>query len=400
MDTEVQFKEGEYCSVCDTLRSLHGPCQHQKNHKNSSIQKEQQVESLSKSEFIDWVADRFIHVHKEDSNFDFIIGLRAHADWLRIQEKKEPPADTLSNIQREVGIWSEQQFGTDNLSKNPEFKDEKLRDLPSLLGMIEEVGELVAPIVKLHQGRFKGTVNKAREDIKDALGDMLIFMCDFAYRNDINLSDILRQTWDKVKNRKQSSWNEDKAKENQDQTELLAMSMGKLDDEIYRCRTCGKDVMYNAVRGAWVHSFDRTMMCHKADGKNHTFSNIVPVAQPSKQQTGQGWAETVDSADEGMLVVETEQEIDEPNIGGLPIAEIQTQFDVCKCCGGKVFKEYNKPWKHIDKADNHIPTPTESIGFNVARQIAGWLDGQMRTQAEKLIDQQERKAKFIKALGE
>ncbi len=117
----------------------------------------------------------------------------------------------LTEVQKEIGEWATQ-FG-DNESKDPRYDGVALKSLPPLLGIMEEVGELVAPIVKRHQGRGFEDVEEYTAQVRDSLADLLIFACDFANREGIDLAEVLEATWAIVRNRKQKTWIEDKAKE-------------------------------------------------------------------------------------------------------------------------------------------------------------------------------------------
>lgn len=114
-------------------------------------------------------------------------------------------------IQLEIGQWSRGNFGTENRSA---LNGQCLEELPSLLGMMEEVGELTAVVVKSHQGRKYHDHPETRKNlIVDALADLDVFRCDFGYRSGVWLMDALRKTWDTVKQRSKSSWEQDKQKE-------------------------------------------------------------------------------------------------------------------------------------------------------------------------------------------
>lgn len=63
-------------------------------------------------------------------------------------------------------------------------------DISSLLGVIEEVGELA----------YGCATNNPREII-DAIGDIQVYLFDFAARNGYDAEDILLKTWAKVKER-------------------------------------------------------------------------------------------------------------------------------------------------------------------------------------------------------
>lgn len=123
--------------------------------------------------------------------------------------------NVLARVQREVAEWA-QQFG-DNPSHHPDYDGVKLFSIPPFLGMVEEIGEMAGPMAKLHQGRkFHNGPEEFAEykaRLRDGLADLLIFACDFARREGIDLSEALDRTWETVKQRRQASWEADKAKE-------------------------------------------------------------------------------------------------------------------------------------------------------------------------------------------
>lgn len=92
----------------------------------------------------------------------------------------------IKEIQNEVGEWSNKNFGIQESWK-------------PLLGIGEELGELNHAYLKRAQGIRKNEDHDAA--IKDAIADMFIYMCDFCYRQDIDLEDTIIKTWDQVKQR-------------------------------------------------------------------------------------------------------------------------------------------------------------------------------------------------------
>jgi NTP pyrophosphatase (non-canonical NTP hydrolase) len=121
---------------------------------------------------------------------------------------------TLDQIQREIGEWATEQFG-DNVSKDRSSIsfNHPLGSIPSLLGIVEEVGELCRAVARRHQGRGYEDIREHREAKEDALADMLVFTCDYANREAIQLNEVLDRVWTKVCKRRQESWAKDKAKE-------------------------------------------------------------------------------------------------------------------------------------------------------------------------------------------
>jgi NTP pyrophosphatase (non-canonical NTP hydrolase) len=102
----------------------------------------------------------------------------------------------LSQIQEQVGTWARRNFGIDGGygRKAPPSSWQ------SLLGMVEEVGELAHAYLKRAQG-IRGTTAEHDAAIRDAIGDILIYMLDFASLEGLNVSRILNDTWEKVSQR-------------------------------------------------------------------------------------------------------------------------------------------------------------------------------------------------------
>lgn len=85
----------------------------------------------------------------------------------------------ISDIQKEVGEWSRFNFGNQATSKmtvSPSGLPE-LGKLAPLMGMAEEIGELV----EAHQ-------DDSLVEIRDALGDIAIYLCDYGCRSGVSLS--------------------------------------------------------------------------------------------------------------------------------------------------------------------------------------------------------------------
>lgn len=102
---------------------------------------------------------------------------------------------TLYELQQEISDWSQANFGI-NESKQT---GQQLDSLCPLLGVVEEVGELSHVVLKRHQGiRCYDDDVKYTQERNDALADIMIYLCDFAAREGVNLSQIINETWEKV----------------------------------------------------------------------------------------------------------------------------------------------------------------------------------------------------------
>jgi len=70
----------------------------------------------------------------------------------------------------------------------------------SLLGMMEELGELAHSHLKMEQG-IRGSVDKHRRAAADALGDLAIYMAHYCHKNGYNLKGAVADAWEIVSKR-------------------------------------------------------------------------------------------------------------------------------------------------------------------------------------------------------
>ncbi len=96
----------------------------------------------------------------------------------------------LRKIQEEHKEWLEQNFGYE-------------KPWQALLGVVEEVGELAHSHLKEDQGIRVDEDHL--EKIKDAIGDIVIYLISYCNRRDLDFQDIVVETWDIVKKR---NWKE------------------------------------------------------------------------------------------------------------------------------------------------------------------------------------------------
>lgn len=68
-----------------------------------------------------------------------------------------------------------------------------------LLGLMEELGEITHAYLKLHQGIRVSEDHL--ESMRDGVGDVVIFLADFATAMGFDLEDCVTETWAKVKRR-------------------------------------------------------------------------------------------------------------------------------------------------------------------------------------------------------
>lgn len=90
-------------------------------------------------------------------------------------------------IQKEHKKWELDNFGTGSSHQ-------------SLLGIMEELGELCHAYLKREQ-KIRGTEEVHIEEIKDAIGDIVIFLIGFCNRENLDFQSIVADTWEEVKNR-------------------------------------------------------------------------------------------------------------------------------------------------------------------------------------------------------
>lgn len=93
----------------------------------------------------------------------------------------------LDELQAEVFAWQTKNFGEQE-SEN------------SLLGCVEEVGELCHAVLKQRQG-IRGTPEEHVEAAKDSIGDLMIFLLNYCSGRGWSLEEILLGTWAEVSKR-------------------------------------------------------------------------------------------------------------------------------------------------------------------------------------------------------
>ncbi len=94
----------------------------------------------------------------------------------------------IEQLQREVGIWTRKNFG----------------DAPSIRALVkvmEELGELAGGYI----GRIEHRKGKPPADceskVKDAVADVLIALCVFCERENIDLNEMVERVWTEVSQR-------------------------------------------------------------------------------------------------------------------------------------------------------------------------------------------------------
>ena len=99
----------------------------------------------------------------------------------------------LSKLQDEVSEWTAYNFPC-----QPSYYP--------LLGAVGELGELAHATLKEKQG-IRGTKEEHEAAAKDAVADVIIYLAHYCDIRDWDMGQVVRETWEKVKNR---DWQKDK----------------------------------------------------------------------------------------------------------------------------------------------------------------------------------------------
>jgi len=101
-----------------------------------------------------------------------------------VNEKLRLP---IQVIQEESGYWRSHNFPGATASQQ-------------LLGAVEEMGELAHAFLKREQG-IRGTDEEHAAAIKDAVGDVLVYLMGFCDTQGLQILDCVNDAWDEVKDR-------------------------------------------------------------------------------------------------------------------------------------------------------------------------------------------------------
>ena len=95
----------------------------------------------------------------------------------------------LKELQKLATDWSKKNFG-------PHYGS----GYRNLLGLSEEVGELCHAQLKGEQG-IRHTPEEILKMKKDAVGDIIIFLCNYCDSQDISIDECAELAWEEIKNR-------------------------------------------------------------------------------------------------------------------------------------------------------------------------------------------------------
>lgn len=96
---------------------------------------------------------------------------------------------TISRYQQEHDEW---------VRKNFPMSIGKPED--ALLGLVEEVGELAHASLKQRQN-IRGTFEQHEADMRDAVGDIFVYLCSYCNAKGWSLAQIVEDVWSAVKQR-------------------------------------------------------------------------------------------------------------------------------------------------------------------------------------------------------
>ena len=102
----------------------------------------------------------------------------------------------LELFQEQVARWSVENFGHQPLYR-------------ALMGIAEEVGELMHCRLKFEQGIRQYSQTRFEVESADAIGDIIIYLADYCDRLGLSLEDCVRTTWARVRQR---DWRKDREK--------------------------------------------------------------------------------------------------------------------------------------------------------------------------------------------
>lgn len=101
--------------------------------------------------------------------------------------EKMVEVDVLSLVQQQLVAWQNHNF-PDRTWEQP------------FMGIVEEVGELSHSLLKQKQ-HIRGTSDEHEANAKDAIADIIVFVCDLANARGWRVSEIVAETWAKVRQR-------------------------------------------------------------------------------------------------------------------------------------------------------------------------------------------------------
>jgi NTP pyrophosphatase (non-canonical NTP hydrolase) len=95
---------------------------------------------------------------------------------------------TFAELQKQQKAWADHNFGRGS---------GKMRVVQCLLGVVEECGELAHSMLKSIQG-IRGSQQQHEAAMRDAVGDVIIYLADLCSRSGWDMQEIMEDTWEQV----------------------------------------------------------------------------------------------------------------------------------------------------------------------------------------------------------
>jgi NTP pyrophosphatase (non-canonical NTP hydrolase) len=111
---------------------------------------------------------------------------KQYQNMKRGQHENQLGLSIMEDTTKQVLAWSEQQFGS---GRQQHMQEQRL------LGALEEVGELSHAVLKMQQN-IRGSTEQHLNDMRDALGDICIYLADFCGRSGISMRDAYARSLD------------------------------------------------------------------------------------------------------------------------------------------------------------------------------------------------------------
>ena len=125
--------------------------------------------------------------------------------YFHIKLKKDKLSENLARKESTGRIFNEIQTLTVEWNKK-NFGEHHGSGYRNLLGVAEEVGELCHAQLKGEQG-IRHTPEEILKMKKDAVGDIVIFLCSYCDSQNISLEECVETAWQEIKDR---DWKRDK----------------------------------------------------------------------------------------------------------------------------------------------------------------------------------------------
>lgn len=106
--------------------------------------------------------------------------------WSLVYDRDLDPDQFLTWLQKQHAAWEAVNFPVSSQNS-----------MHSLVGVVEEVGELAHALLKKDQG-IRGTAEEHDAEAQDAIGDIFIYMAGLCNKNGWNLQSCIHRAWIEV----------------------------------------------------------------------------------------------------------------------------------------------------------------------------------------------------------